>query len=97
MTVGLIMRRSQRAATEELFDDFERRALAVTRCGAIQQRANRVNGLTVSPDNAANISLPKLDFENCCLTRNFGQHHVVRKFDELPNDELEKFFHANQS
>jgi hypothetical protein len=79
-----------------LFDDFERGPLTVTRRGAVQYGANRMNGLPVATNDAANVALTQLHFEDCHLAaRNFRQHHVVGKFDELSNNELEKFLHVD--
>src|SRR5438105_14866141 len=53
-----------------------------------------MNGLAVAANNAANVALTELHFEDGHFAvRNFRQHHVVRKFHELPNDELEEFLH----
>src|SRR6266849_4180523 len=77
-----------------LLDDLEGGPLTVTRRGTIQHRANGMNRLPVPTDDAADIALTQLHFENGHLAaRNFGQHHVVGKFDQLPNDEFEKLFH----
>jgi tRNA isopentenyl-2-thiomethyl-A-37 hydroxylase MiaE len=29
-------------------------------------------------------------------TRNLGKHHLIRKLNQLANDEFEKFFHVDQ-
>src|ERR1041384_687177 len=80
-----------------LFDDFERGALTVPRCGTVQHRADGMNRLTIATNNSTNIALTKLDFKDRHFaTRNFREHHVVRKFDQLANDELEKFFHGGR-
>jgi len=53
-----------------------------------------MNGLAVAPDDATNVALTQLDLEDGHLAaRNFRQHHVVGKFDELADDKLKKFFH----
>lgn len=53
-----------------------------------------MNGLAVAANNAANVALTELHFEDRHFAaRNFRQHHVVRKFHELSNDELEEFLH----
>src|SRR5436309_14125923 len=88
------MRRSESAATEELFDNLERSALPVARGGAVQDRADGVNRLTIAANDSADIALTQLDFEDRHFAaRNFREHHVVRKLDQLANNELEKFFH----
>ncbi len=59
-----------------------------------KQRPDGVDGLPAAANHAADITLAKLEFENgCSAARNFREHHVVRIFDQLPNDELEKFSH----
>src|SRR5713101_5735096 len=79
-----------------LLDDLEGGPLAVTRHGAIQHRANGMNRLPVATDDAADVALAQLHFKDRHLAGwNFGQHHVVGKFDQLPNDEFEKLFHVD--
>ena len=79
-----------------LLYDFERGPLTMPRSRAGEQRANRVNGLAVAANHAADIALPKLQLEDgCSAARNFREHHIVGKFDQLPNNELEKFSHAD--
>src|SRR5690242_4746199 len=71
-----------------LFDNLQRGTLAVAGSGAVQQRTNCVNGLAVATDDAADVALAELDFENSRLTaRDFREHHIVGKFDQLANDE----------
>jgi len=78
----------------ELFCNFERGTLAMARGGAGKQRSDSVDGLPAAANHAANVALAQLKFENgCSAARNFREHHVVRIFDQLPNDELEKFSH----
>src|SRR2546423_10475419 len=80
-----------------LLYNLESGALTMARSRAVQHRANGVNGLAVAADNAADIALAQLHFENRQFAaRNFRQEHVVRKLDQLANDELQKFFHAKQ-
>lgn len=63
-----------------------------------EQRPNSVDGLTAAADHAANVALAKLKFENgYSAARNFREHHVVWKFDQLPKDELEKFSHDGKA
>ena len=81
-----------------LLDNLERGALAVTGGGTIYQRPDRLNGLTIAADDAANIALAKLKFENRRFApRNLCQHHLVRELDELAYHELEKFLHADSA
>ena len=69
----------------------------MARGGAGEQRSDSVDGLPAAANHTANVALAKLKFENrCSASRNFRQHHVVRKFDQLPNDELEKFSHEGR-
>lgn len=70
----------------------------MTRRGTGQQRANRLNGLAVATYDAAHVRLAQLNSEDCCLPRrNFGEHHLVRKLDELANDEFEELFHGSKT
>lgn len=79
-----------------LFDNFERRALAVARGRTGEKCTNCLNGLAIAPDNATDVALPQLDPEDRhSPVWNFGEHHLVRIIDQFPNDELEKFFHAD--
>ena len=60
-----------------------------------QQSTNRLNGLTASANHPTNISSAKLQFEDGCpAVWNFRQRHIVRKFNQLPNDELKEFSHS---
>src|SRR6266542_6305998 len=78
----------------QLFYNFKCGALAMARSGAGEQRANSLNGLPAATDHTTHVALSKLKLENgCSAARNFREHHVVRIFDQLPNDELEKFSH----
>src|SRR5262245_2399270 len=81
----------------ELFDNLEHCALAVTRCRTGQQGANSVNSLTRPANHAAHISPSKLQPKgDRSAVRNFREHHVIGKFDQLANDELEKFSHPSK-
>jgi hypothetical protein len=72
--------------------------LAVARGGTGQQRADRMNGLTASANHTANIPASKLQFKDSRPAAwNFRQHYIVRKFNQLPNDELEKLPHASKN
>src|SRR5215471_1930717 len=76
------------------FHNLEHRALAVTRCRTGQQGADSVDRLTRPSNHTAHVSASKLQLKSdCSAVRNFREHHVVRKFDQLANDELEKFSH----
>lgn len=71
--------------------------MSVTRRGAVQKRANRVNGLAVAADDAADVALAQLHFKNRHLSvRKFREDHIVGKLNQLADDELEKFFHGGQ-
>lgn len=77
-----------------LLNDLERRTLPVTRRRAGEKRTDRLNGLSVAADNSTHVRLTQLNFEDRRLPRrNLGEHHLIRKFDELTNDKLEKLFH----
>ena len=81
-----------------LFYNFERGTLPMTRGGAGEQRPNSLNGLTAAANHPADIAAPKLQFEDSCSAAwNFGQYHIVRKLNQLPDDELEKFSHASEN
>jgi len=57
-----------------------------------------MNGLTASANHTADISASKLQFKDGrSPARNFRQHYIVRKFNQLPNDELEKLPHASKT
>jgi len=67
----------------------------MARRGTGEQCANSLNGLAAATNDAADVSSSKLQLKDgCSAARNFREYHVVRKFDQLPNDELEKFFHV---
>ncbi|MEY2530711.1 MAG: hypothetical protein QOI96_796 [Verrucomicrobiota bacterium] len=66
----------------------------MTRGRAGEQRADRLDGLTIAANHATDVALAKLDLENRrASVRNFREHHFVGIFDELANNEIEKFFH----
>jgi len=76
--------------------DLEGSALAVARSRAGKKRADCVNGLAVAADDSANVALAQLHFKDRHFTaRNFREHHLVRVLDELADDKLEKFPHAD--
>src|SRR4029077_6871723 len=82
----------------QLLYDFEDGALAVARRRTGEQRANCMNGLAASANHTANILASKLQFKDSrSAARNFRQCHIVRKFNQLPNDELEKLPHASKN
>jgi hypothetical protein len=82
----------------KLFHDLEDSPLAVTRCRACEQCANGMDSLAGSANHTADIAAPKLQLEDSCSAAwNFGQHHIVRKLNQLPDDELEKFSHASEN
>jgi hypothetical protein len=91
-----IQAKSKLEAYSTLFHDLERGTLAVARRRAVQQRANGMDRLAVAPDHATDIALTQLHFEDGrSSTRNFREHHVVWKFNELPNHELKKLSHLD--
>ena len=60
-----------------------------------EHRANSLNGLAASPNNATDVSSSKLQLKDrCSAAWNLRQDHVVGKFDQLANDELEELSHA---
>ena len=85
----------RRYRLRKLFDDLEDRPLTVARGRAREQRANSVNGLAAAANDAADVSSSKLQLKDGrSAAWNFCEDHVVRKFDQLANDELEKLSHA---
>jgi len=87
----------RRYRLRNLLDDLENRALAVARGGAGEQCTNSVNGLAAAANDAADISSSKLQLKNSSpAARNLGEDHVVRKFNQLSNDELEKLSHVSK-
>ena len=78
-----------------LLYDFERGPLTMPRSRTGEQRANRVNGLAVAANHAADVALSKLQFKDRRFAAgNFREHHLIWVFHQLSNDELEKFFHV---
>src|SRR5205085_11437167 len=70
--------------------------LAVTRGGTGEQRADRLNGQSIAANDSTDIGLAQLHSEDRHFPgRNFREHHLVRKFHELANDEFEEFFHVS--
>jgi len=81
--------------TYSLFHNLEDGPLTVARGGTGEQRPNGLNGLPVAANRATDIPASKLQLKNhCSAAWNFREHHVVRKFHQLPDDEFEKFSHA---
>jgi len=81
----------------KLFHDLEDRPLAVARSGTGEHRANSLNRLAASANNATDVSSSKLQLKDRgSAAWNFRQDHVVRKFNQLTNDELEELSHAIQ-
>jgi hypothetical protein len=67
----------------------------MARGGTREQSANSLNGLAATTNDAADVSSSKLHLKNgCSAAWNFREDHVVRIFDQLPNDELEELSHA---
>jgi hypothetical protein len=67
----------------------------MARGGAGEQCANGLNGLAGATNHATDVSASKLQLKDGrSAARNFCEDHIVRKFDQLPNDELEKLSHA---
>ncbi|CAN5129983.1 hypothetical protein BH20VER2_BH20VER2_09510 [soil metagenome] len=79
----------------ELLDNLESSALIVPSGGAGEQRADRLNRLAIPADDPTDVALPHRQAEHCGVAaRALGDDHLIRKLDEIANDELEKFFHA---
>lgn len=56
-----------------------------------------MNGLAIAADNPADVGLPELHFKDRHFpTRNLGEDHVIGKFDQLTDDELEELFHCEK-
>src|SRR5437762_10514746 len=67
----------------------------MARGGTGKQCANSLNGLAAATNHPADISPSKLQLKDGrSPARNFREDHVVRKFDQLPNNEFEKLSHA---
>ena len=80
-----------------LLDDFEDRPLAMARGRAGEQSANRLDGLTAPANDATYVPSPKLQLKDCgSAVWNFRQDHVIRKFYQLANYELEELFHGQE-
>jgi len=79
----------------KLLDDLEDSSLAMARGGTGEQCTNSLNGLAATTNDAADVSPSELQLKNGrSAARNFREDHIVRKFDQLPNNELEKLSHA---
>ncbi len=86
--------RLQALPREKLFYDLEGCALIVARSGAGKERPDRLNRLAVPANDPADIALPQLNLKDRGLpVRHLRKHHFVRKFDQLTDNKLEKFFH----
>ena len=67
----------------------------MARGGTGEQRTNSLHGLAAATNDAADVSSSKLQLKDGCpAARNFREDYIVRKFDQLPNDELQKLSHA---
>ena len=76
-------------------NNFKRCALAMPRGRAGKQRADGLNSLTVSANDAADIRLTHLEAEQSHVAiRNLGNEDLVWKLDEVADNKLEKLFHA---
>src|SRR5438128_2151864 len=66
----------------------------MSRRGAGKQRPNRMNRLPIAPNDSADIALPQLHLKDCRFAaRNLREHHLVGKFNQLANNELQKLLH----
>ena len=78
-----------------LLYDFESGSLTVARGRTGEQGANCVNRLAIAPNDATDVALSKLQFEDRCFSAgDFREHHLVGIFDQVSNEKLEKFFHG---
>jgi hypothetical protein len=67
----------------------------MARGGTGEQCTNSLHGLAAATNDAADVSSSKLQLKDRgSAAWNFRQDHVVRKFDQLANDELEELSHA---
>ena len=86
----------QDACATRLFHDLEGCLLSVAASRTGEQSSNGVNSLAVATDDSSDIALPHLKLEDGhAATGDFRKHNLVRKLDELPDDELEELFHIN--
>ena len=70
----------------------------MTRGGTGEQSADRIDRLSVAPDNPADITLAELDPEDRRFSgRNLREHHFIGELDQLANNELEELFHEIES
>src|ERR1041385_2457406 len=84
-----------RAPRQNLFYNFQDCSLTVARGRTGEQCANSLDGLAAPANHTTNISSSKLQLKNGRpAVWNFCQHHIVRKLNQLPNDELKKFPHG---
>ena len=69
--------------------------MSVARSRAREKRADRLNCLAVSTNDASDIRLPHSKPEHRGIAvRAFGDDDLVGKLDQVANDELEELFHA---
>ncbi len=60
-----------------------------------EQSTNRLNGLPIAADDAADIRLAHGEAEDGSVAvRNFGDQDFVGKFNQIADHEFEKRFHA---
>jgi hypothetical protein len=80
---------------KKLLHNLEGSALAVASGGAVQHRPDSMNGLAIAANDPPDVALAQLHLENRRFAvRNFRQYHVVGKFDQLTDDELEELLHV---
>ena len=88
-------RHRSRSLHPALLDNLEGHPLAMPRCRGTQEIADGVDGMPVLANHLADVALTQLKAEGDlfgCL--HLGQHHLLRKFNQLPYDIFEKLFHA---
>jgi hypothetical protein len=78
-----------------LLDNLDDCSLTMACCRTGKQSANGLYCLTAAANHSTHVAPSKLKFEDgCSAIWNFRQDHVVRKFYQLANDELEKLSHV---
>ena len=79
-----------------LLDNLEGDALAVPGRGGAQEIADGIDGMAMLSNDLANIGLAELKAKSDFFWRlEPGQHHLIGKLDQLPDDVFEKLFHAH--
>jgi len=86
-----------RNRSQKLLDNFQHRAVVVTRGRAGKQGTNGLNGLPISSNDPAHISLPHLETEDSRPPiRDFRKHHLIGELDELSDHEFKELLHRRK-